>query len=171
MTTMLIMEFNLEGRSWWNYLTEDQRDLLSETEVLLRREQNIGEGVFHDYAFVVFPAAKAYEGFLKRLFYDLKLIDGRQFNGNHFRIGRALNPSLPVRFRGRNWVYGRLIDYCQGEDLPDHLWEAWRESRNLLFHWFPKHENFITLPQAEHRIQLIVSAIDRSFTECKIKKT
>ncbi len=163
-------DFNLEAKGWWTYLTEDQRDLLSETEVLLKREQNIGEGVFHDYAFVVFPAAKAYEGFLKKLFFDLKLIDSRQFQGNHFRIGRALNPSLPMRFRGKNWVYGGLIELCSGEELPAKLWEAWRESRNLLFHWFPKHENFITLPEAEKRINLIIVAIDLSFAQCMIAK-
>jgi hypothetical protein len=163
-------DFNLEAKLWWSYLTEDQRDLLSETEILLKREQNIGEGVFHDYAFVVFPAAKAYEGFLKKLFFDLNLIDTRQYYGNHFRIGRALNPSLPVRFRGKNWVYGRLSEQCEGEDLPAHLWEAWRQSRNLLFHWFPKHENFINLPEARKRVELIVTAIDRSFSECKVKK-
>lgn len=161
-------DFNLEGKTWWNYLTEDQRDLLSQTEVLLKREENIGEGLFHDYSFIVFPAAKAYEGFLKKLFFDLRLITPRQFHGQHFRIGKALNPSLPARFRGRDWVYGGLIEFCHGEALPAALWEAWVQSRNLLFHWFPKHENFVNLPEAKRRVGLIVTAIDMSFAQCKV---
>ncbi len=162
------MEQDLELKKWWTYLTEDQRDLMSQSAVLLKREENIGEGVFHDYAFVVFPAAKAYEGFLKRLFYDLGLITSQQYNGNYFRIGRAINPNLPVRFRGKHWIYAALMEYCQGEDLSLKLWNVWRESRNLLFHWFPKHKNFITLPEARNRVELIIEGIDIAFTECKI---
>lgn len=161
------MQSKLPSRVWWNYLTENQRDLLSQSQILFEREERDNRDHFHDYAFALFPAAKAYEGFLKKLFYDLGVITNEQYNSNHFRVGRALNPDLPVRFRGRDWVYDRLGIYCNKE-TPNMLWDTWRRSRNLVFHWFPRHKNFVTLAQARERYQMILSAIDLAFTECKI---
>lgn len=159
---------SLRTKPWWKYLAENQRDLLEQSSILLRREEIEGGSTFHDYAFVVFPAAKAYEGFLKKLFFDLGLIDERQFESNHYRIGKSLNPELPVKFRGNNWVFGRLIEISHDKNLPLVLWETWKESRNLLFHWFPKHENFISLPQAREKMEMIIKAIDKAFTESNI---
>ena len=71
------MDNSLEKKLWWNYVHEDLRELLLESVFLIK---NVGEWeksltgekyVFHDYSFIVFPAAKAYEGFLKTLFLDL----------------------------------------------------------------------------------------------------
>ncbi len=157
----------MKNKSWWNYLSEDQQDLLEESAVLLEREEQHGPDIFHDYAFIVFPAAKAYEGFLKKLFLDLGFIGLEQYEGDHFRIGKALNPSLPARFQNEDWAWEKLANFCQGEELPQLLWDTWKESRNLIFHWFPKHENFISLFEAKDRINMIVEAIDRSFLKCK----
>ncbi len=161
------MSNNLQTKVWWNYLTENQRDLLSQSQILLEREEKYGRDHFHDYAFALFPAAKAYEGFLKKLFYDLRIITSEQYNSNHFRVGRALNPDLPVRFRGYDWVYDSLSIYCSKE-TPNMLWDTWRRSRNLVFHWFPRHKNFVTLTQAKERYQMILEAIDLAFAECKM---
>lgn len=155
----------LRNKLWWGYLEENQRDLLEQAGILLEREEQ-AEGLFHDYAFIVFPAAKAYEGFLKKLFLDLGLIDQQQYESNHFRIGRALNPDLPQRFRDRDWVWQALTQLCQ-PGLPAFLWETWKSCRNLLFHWFPKHKNFITLEGAKGGLDLLIEAIDRAFAECK----
>ena len=62
----------------WNYLDEHIKGLLEDGEALLddvkTHEKNIS-----DYSYLVFPFSKAYEGFLKKLFLDLKLIDKGQF--------------------------------------------------------------------------------------------
>lgn len=158
----------LKKKGWWEYLDESQQELLEESLMLLEREEREDKIQFHDYAFVVFPAAKAYEGILKKLLLDLKLIQKRQYLSNHFRIGRALNPNLPVRYRS-DWVWGKLAESCGGESLPNFLWDTWKESRNLVFHWFPDHKNSITLPEAKMRIELIISAVDRAFEECKVR--
>ena len=118
--------------------------------------------------FVVFPAAKAYEGFLKKLFLDLKFITEEDYYGKHFRIGKALNPSLPKELR-REGVYDKIVQFCQGHTLADKLWDTWRLSRNLTFHWFPNEKNAITLTEAGERIEMIIGAIDEAFKECKIK--
>jgi hypothetical protein len=164
----------LENRPWWSYLGEDLQKLISTSEFIYRVVESWGADLpggknkFDDYSFVVFPAAKAYEGFLKKLFFDLKFITEEDYYGKHFRIGKALNPSLPKELR-REGVYDKIVQYCGGTQLADDLWEAWRLSRNLTFHWFPNEKNAITLTEAGERVEMIVHAIDVAFEGCKIK--
>lgn len=164
-----LFKVNLEQaktKPWWNYLIENQKDLLEQSFILLGREEK-GNDNFHDYAFIIFSAAKAYEGFLKSLFLDLGLIDEYFYSNKHFRIGKALNPNLPEKYRGDGWVFGKLENFCQGRKLPDYLWEVWIECRNLVFHWFPGHKNFISLEDAKRKLQKIVEAMDMAFESCK----
>ena len=157
---------DLKTRHWWEYIGKDLQDLLLESNLLLAKMQEYKED-FGDYSFVVFPAAKAYEGFLKKLFLSLGLITEEDYYGKHFRIGKALNPSLPKELEKEN-VYGKLVQFCQSHTLADKLWETWRLCRNLTFHWFPNEKNAITLPEAGERIEMIIDSIDEAFTECKI---
>ncbi len=126
-----------------------------------------GERKFDDYAFIVFPAAKAYEGFLKKLFLDLGFISEEDYFGKHFRIGKSLNPSLPKELR-KNEVYGKIVNYCGGKKLADNLWDTWRICRNLTFHWFPNEKNTTTYQEAVDRVNMIIQAIEESFRECKV---
>lgn len=164
---------NLDEKPWWSYIEGDLQELLDEAHLLLKTLVGMGADLpggkreFHDYSFVVFPAAKAYEGFLKKLFLDLGFITEEDYNGKHFRIGKALNPSLEKEIR-RLGVYDKIVKYCQGHELADRLWQTWKISRNLTFHWFPNEKNAISLKEAEDRILMIVEAIDQSFKECQI---
>lgn len=164
----------LEKRTWWSYLGEDLQKLLMTSEFLYKVVESWGADLpggkreFNDYSFVVFPAAKAYEGFLKKLFLDLKFITEEDYYGKHFRIGKALNPSLSKELRG-DGVYDKIAEYCHGPELADKLWEAWKLSRNLTFHWFPNEKNAITLPEAGERIEMIINVIDEAFVGCNIK--
>jgi hypothetical protein len=164
----------LETKSWWGYLGEDLQKLLTTSEFIYRVVESWGADLpggkreFDDYSFVVFPAAKAYEGFLKKLFLDLKFITDEDYYGKHFRIGKALNPSLPKELRHEG-VYDKIVEYCQGHVLGDKLWDTWRLSRNLTFHWFPNEKNAITLIEAGERIEMIIGAIDEAYKECKLK--
>ena len=164
----------LESRSWWGYLGEDLQKLLATSEFIYRVVESWGADLpggqkeFHDYSFVVFPAAKAYEGFLKKIFLDMRLISEEDYFGKHFRIGKALNPSLPKELK-KEGVYDKIVQRCQGRGLADKLWDTWRLSRNLTFHWFPNEKNTITLLEAGERIEMIITAIDEAFKECKIE--
>jgi hypothetical protein len=158
----------LPKKVWWNYLQEDLQELLTESFILLEKTRK-WRVKFHDYSFVVFPAAKAYEGFLKKFFLDTRLISRDDYFGKRFRIGKSLNPSLDKKHQDEGWVYDDLSKYCQGRKLPDLLWDTWKESRNLIFHWFPNELNAITLDQAEERINMIINAIDAVFKECNFK--
>lgn len=164
---------DIKKRVWWSYLGEDLQELLSASEFVFKEVKSWGGDLpggrreFHDYSFVVFPAAKAYEGFLKKMFLDLNFITEEDYYGKHFRIGKALNPSLPKDLR-REGVYDKIVHYCQGADLAEKLWETWKLSRNLTFHWFPNEKNAISLEEAGVRIEMIFEAIDQSFKECRI---
>lgn len=162
------MDFRLENKFWWGYLHEDLQELLNES-VMLYDIVGKWEQKFHDYSFVVFPAAKAYEGFLKKVFLDLGFITKEDFYGKRFRVGKALNPSLDKKYVSEN-VYNKIVDFCKGPKLADTMWETWRSSRNLLFHWFPEEKNAISFNEAGGKINLIVSAMDLVSREFKIDK-
>src|SRR3972149_7584009 len=153
---------DLEKKVWWDYVHEDIKELLIQSVLLVdtadKWEANFtetfGRGTlkkegFHDYSFIVFPAAKAYEGFLKKLFLDMGFIGPDDYYGKHFRVGKALNPSLEKELREREGVYDKIVESCGGEGLAENMWNCWKRCRNLLFHWFPNEKNAITLDEAK----------------------
>jgi len=163
------MNKDLTHYPWWSYLEKDQQILLSQSFELLEKEKkNEIKGV-RDYSFIVFPAAKAYEGFLKKLFYDTGLISKNDYRDERFRIGRALNPSLS-RNHWAGSVYERLKSFCGGEALPFGLWQAWKKGRNLLFHYFKGDKNMIAIDEAEKRLMMIQKAIGAGFNQCRPEK-
>jgi hypothetical protein len=163
------VKIDLTEKPWWNYLEDDLRELLKQSfllaDIFAERKQD-----FHDYAFIIFPAAKGYEGFLKKLFLDMGFISEADYSGKFFRLGKALNPSLEKKHRNDSWVYEKLTNYCGGsQTLPDQLWQAWREGRNLVFHWFPNEKRALDFTEAQERLLMIVAAMDAAFASCKIK--
>lgn len=168
------MKFNLEKRVWWDYAEEDLRELLEASEFLLKVVKSWGADLpggreeFHDYSFCVFPAAKAYEGYLKKIFLDMGFINEKDYFGKYFRIGRALNPSLGKKFRGKESVYNQIVKHCGGKSLANTLWEAWRKGRNLVTHWFPNEKNALSFSEAKDRVNMILNAMDAIFKECKV---
>lgn len=161
------MKANLEKHNWWSYIHSDLKDLIRESSILINEVEH-WEVKFHDYAFIIFPAAKAYEGFLKTIFYDMGLISDKDYFGKRFRVGKALNPALEKKYREKEGVYDRLTDFCDGKELPDVLWDTWKEGRNLLFHWFPNERNAIDFQEAKEIFNKILMAMDLAFVGCKI---
>lgn len=168
------MHASLTDHKWWNYITEDLQELFKQSvllvEVIEKRAIDMPshKPEFHDYSFLVFPAAKAYEGFLKKLLFDMGFISDKAFYGKRFRIGKALNPFLEDKYR-KFGVYDKLTDYCQGTELPDLMWDTWIKGRNQLFHWFPNERNAIVFDEAKDILKQIFSTMDKAFEECKIK--
>lgn len=162
------MDFSLEKKNWWEFLEKDLQGLLSEATLLVEKV-SLWDEKFHDYSFVVFPAAKAYEGFLKRLFLERGFISEDDYYGKRFRVGKALNPSLERRLRAKESVYDKIVQFCGGKDLADKMWNTWKVCRNLLFHWFPNERNAISFDQAKGKVVLIIETIDAAFMDCKIE--
>jgi hypothetical protein len=164
-------ESSLHNRVWWGYLEEDLQELLKQSFLLVEIVDARGEGAsshkpeFHDYSFVVFPAAKAYEGFLKKIFMDRGFITSEDYYGKYFRIGKALNPGLDRKMYGQN-VYDKIVKFCGTNSLADRLWETWKDCRNILFHWFPKEQNAIDFKESKARIEKIIYTMDETYGVC-----
>ncbi|OGG00225.1 hypothetical protein A2Y99_03360 [Candidatus Gottesmanbacteria bacterium RBG_13_37_7] len=154
---------------FWNYLSENQKDLIEESfELLNQAKERTGYDI-SDYSYLVFPVAKAYEGFLKQLFLDLGFINLTQYESDHFRIGKALNPNLEKKYRDQS-VYDKIRYKCHAEDLAIELWICWKIGRNQLFHYFPHNLKAISLNEAETIITRIISVMEIAVSQCGINK-
>ncbi|HCC84922.1 MAG TPA: hypothetical protein DEP87_04550 [Candidatus Pacebacteria bacterium] len=150
---------------WYLYLTLWQRELVDTSDQL----REIFEARFHqgeilpDYGFLVFPLAKAYEGFLKKFFLDLGLIDLESYNSRKFRIGRAFNPDVRHGQRDLLWIYDDVSRACEPE-IARQLWQAWLDGRNQVFHYFPDEKGKLNFDQASAKIKTLKAAMDRATT-------
>ncbi len=140
----------------WIYLDNDLKGLVLDGEELLEDVKR-HEKTISDYSYLVFPFSKAYEGFLKRLFLDLKLIDKADFYGDSIRIGRILNPSFKHE---KASVYNALHKHLPDRDLSEHLWTVWRNGRNLVFHYYPHNFRKLTYREAENLVGDIIGAME-----------
>jgi len=139
------------------YLPPPQKNLLIDVQTIMSYLQ---KNSINDYSFLVAPAAKAYEGYLKDFFLKVGLIDQRQHSSTRFRVGKTLNPSL--RFK-RFSVFQKLANvHSDGEELAEILWDGWKFARNEILHYFPKNLKKLTLNEAKDRIALILNAIIQS---------
>ncbi len=121
------------------------------------------EGIqFPDYSFVVFPMAKAYEGFLKQYLLNMHLLSLEQYHDRRFRIGRALNPDLRHNQRDEQWLYDDIVQLCS-ENVGRVLWNTWLQCRNRVFHYFPASEHVLNLDQAGEYLVLLISAMIEAY--------
>lgn len=143
----------------WGYIPGEIQGLIEDGEHLLM-ECLAYSGKVSDYSYVVFPFAKAYEGFLKRLFLDLELINEEDFYGEAIRIGRILNPI----FKDKDYsVYTKLKQYGpDGEKAADKLWDIWKEGRNQVFHYFPHNFRRLSESEAERIVKEFIDAMNFS---------
>lgn len=171
---------DVEKTNWWAYMDEPMHDLVKQSFTLLSISQtpnpktqinsnnsNSQIPTQHDYGFIVFPMAKAFEGFLKKLFYNLEVISKQQYMGDRFRIGKALNPNLPKRYQ-HDWVFDKLTDYCGGTHTPLLLWEAWKQCRNAVFHYYPDHARLTTREEAHEKLNMITEAMAKTLAGCRV---
>lgn len=156
-----LLDFSSEA--WYHYLADWQRQLVSVTEKLVTQHQ-AKKDYLVDYSFLVFPISKAYEGFLKKFLFDLKLIDQHTYEGRRFRIGRALNPDVVFSQRDEYWLYDEVAQVCSPQ-IASKLWDAWLHCRNRVFHYFPKEKSLITFQQALEKIEKLSKAM-RSAVSC-----
>lgn len=176
---------NYQSKPWFRFLDHSMRDLASTSYILLNqfterphsrdnidalriRDDTASRSLIHDFSFIVFPLAKAYEGFLKKWLFANHLIDENDYLSDHFRLGKALNPSLEKRFRDRDYVYDKIVANCSDPHLADRLWDAWKQCRNLVFHYFPNHQHFLsTAAEAQARLDQLDSVMSAAL-ETKI---
>lgn len=142
----------------FNYLTPEQRGLVFDCEKLIQQAKERPQEI-SDYSYIVFPLAKMYEGFLKKLLLDLGIINHEQYVSDHFRIGKALNPNLPQHLKLES-VYDRVCTHFEGDFIANSLWQEWKKGRNLLFHYFPHDLHRIDFLEAQKIARSMISVME-----------
>lgn len=155
------------GSALWNYLSPEQRQLASDGQLLVEDRKLHPQERLSDYSYLVFPFAKLYEGFLKQLFRDLGIIEERDYRSDHFRIGKALSANLVGRLGSRS-AYGQLEKRFDRE-LAEKLWHTWKESRNLVFHYFPHNYRALSQGRAEELIALTIEAMEEAVQRTQVR--
>ncbi len=151
----------------WRYLSPNQQSLLDDGFFLLEDSKRHRDAEPTDYSYLVFPFAKLYEGFLKQLFLDTNVIDAREYISDRFRIGKALSPHLVTRLRERS-AYGQLSTKY-GDEFAESLWFAWKNGRNLVFHYFPHNYRALSYEKAEETIRLLLETMDAAVIKTGVR--
>ena len=152
---------------FWFYLSKNQKDLINEGLYLMNDVIKNHAYYFKDYSFLVFPFAKAYEGFLKQLFLDVKFISHLDYISDHLRLGKLLSPNL-VKKLGERSLYKKIKEKA-GQDLADKIWNAWKLGRNQVFHYYPHNLKALTFSQAEGIIDNMLSVMEESYGKLRVK--
>lgn len=150
---------------FWQYLSKPQQNLILEGDYLLNNVIRQIPYVFQDYSFLVFPYAKAYEGYLKKIFYDAGFISHLDYISDHLRLGKLMSPNIAERL-GERSLYKKIRDHVDA-DLADMVWDAWRLGRNEIFHYFPHNLRSISITQAEEIVDQLVRTMQKTYIGLK----
>lgn len=156
-------------REFWQYLPKEQQDLLLQGDYISGEIVQRQKHSFKDYSFLVFPYAKAYEGFLKQIFKDIGFISHLDYISDHLRLGKLMSPNLADRLGDRS-LYRKVVK-ASSQDLADRIWEAWKVGRNQVFHYFPHNLKALSFEEAEKLINTIVSTMQESYIHLYVPTT
>ena len=120
-----------------------------------------------DYAFIVFPAARAYEGYLKLLFKHLGVLQEEHYRSKHFRIGRSFNPDIKMHLRDEVWVYDD-VSLKTSEEIARRLWQMWLSARNHLFHYFPDDRYEVNYGEAKILVEDLIAVMEDALRSDRI---
>ncbi len=153
--------------AFWGYLSQTQKDLILEGDYLMNdiiRHQNYQ---FKDYSFLIFPYAKAYEGYLKQLFKDIDFISHLDYISDHLRLGKLMSPNLMGRL-GERSLYKKIQEKISVE-LADKIWQTWKIGRNQVFHYFPHNIKAVSFEEAEKIINAIIQTMEEAYQKLKVQ--
>lgn len=160
-----MVQISENERKFWSYLSQSQKDLISEGEYLMNDIIRDGASNFKDYSFLIFPFAKAYEGFLKQLFRDVRFISRLDYISDHLRLGKLMSPHLVDRL-GDKSLYQK-IQVAVSAELADKIWETWRIGRNQIFHYFPHNLKAVSFIEASNIIERILDTMEEAYEKIK----
>ncbi len=150
---------------FWEYLSQNQKDLVLEGNFLMNDVIKHTDYVFKDYSFLIFPYAKAYEGYLKKLFLDLKYISHLDYISDHLRLGKLMAPQL-VDHLGERSLYKQIKEHSTKETA-DMIWDTWRVGRNQVFHYFPHNTRYVTFEEASSTVNRIIMTMKEAHEKLK----
>jgi hypothetical protein len=164
---MALSFYPISTASWYMDLPTDLQKLIRQSYELFQREVRMSSHFF-DYSFILFPIAKAYEGYLKKFLHDQQMITLATYQSKRFRIGRSLNPDIRGDQRDEWWLYDDLVALC-GEELARDVWSGWIECRNHIFHYYVGSTNNFTLTQVQKKVELL-TYIFAELHSCSLEK-
>jgi hypothetical protein len=145
----------------WSYLSQTQKDLIDEGQYLMNEVIQDHAYQFKDYSFLIFPFAKAYEGFLKQLFKDVGFISHLDYISDHLRLGKLLSPHLIGKLGDRSLFEKIRIDGSR--ELADRIWKTWKLGRNEIFHYFPHNVRAVTFDEANTTVSDILETMEVAY--------
>ena len=151
---------------FWAYLSQNQKDLILEGNFLMNDIIRHNDYAFKDYSFLIFPYAKAYEGYLKKLFLDLGFLSHLDYISDHLRLGKLMAPQL-VDHLGERSLYKKIKEQTTKETA-DMIWETWKVGRNQVFHYFPHNTKQVTFEEAEATVNRIITTMEVAYEKLKI---
>jgi hypothetical protein len=150
---------------FWAYLSRPQQNLILEGNYLLNNILKQNTYIFQDYSFVVFPYAKAYEGYLKKVFYDAGFLSHLDYISDHLRLGKLMSPNIADRL-GERSLYTKMRTNIN-QEVADLVWDAWKLGRNEIFHYFPHNLRSVSITQAEAIIHQLIQAMQQTYQGLK----
>lgn len=153
-------DLSFEETLWYGLLSSHGQRLVRLSSYLYEREVRLHTNL-SSYSFVVFPMAKAYEGFLKTYLHEMQILPKAGYEDHKFRIGRAMNPDISERHKDEWWLYDDLERVCS-RDVARGLWDAWIECRNRLFHFYFDDEVPLPLPIAKKKLLQMHVAMEKA---------
>lgn len=155
------------GSLLFQYMSPEQRGLIADGNALIEDRYSNPHREVSDYSYIVFPYAKAYEGFLKQLFRDLKIISPDQYASDHYRLGKALSPNMVGRL-GDLSAYRHIVKRY-GSILADELWRTWKEGRNLVLHYFPHNFRKLSFSEATALTERITQTMEKAVKVTRVR--
>lgn len=152
----------------FEFLLPEQRDNIQDSLTLLdhfahphsHSQENLLE--LEDYAFVVFPTARAYEGFLKLFFRHLGVLQEEHYQSRNFRVGRSFNPDIKMHLRDNVWIYDDVAR-ATSDEIARRLWQMWLSGRNHLFHFFPDERYQVNYGEAKDLVEGLIQVMEDAF--------
>ena len=155
-------------KEFWEYLSQPQKDLILEGQYLMNDVIKTNSYQFKDYSFLVFPFAKAYEGFLKQIFKDAGLISHLDYISDHLRLGKLLSPQLADRLGERSLYY--QVRTKSSEELAVKIWQTWKIARNELFHYFPHNLKALEFRNVEEIVNTMLKVMEETYSAFRKQK-
>src|SRR3989344_7364273 len=164
----ILMDYLINKESqFWSYLSQGQKDLLDEGLYLMDDIIRDQAYQFKDYSFLVFPFAKAYEGFLKQIFKDKGLISRLDYISDPLRLGKLMSPNLIIKL-GDKSLYKKIQEQYS-QELAEKVWNIWKNGRNQIFHYFPHNLKAISFSDSRTICMDIIRTMEEVFQKLNIK--
>ncbi len=148
------------GQNAYSFLDDSQRRLLLDSLLIKTIFTNsdydrIVNVLLSDFSVVVFPSAKAFEGYIKKLLLTIGLITEKEIKEDPYKsiIGRILN--------GKE-IKKKLLDKKRGRNIPKLLAVQWELCRNIILHYDLDQPEIIKKEEAFKKIEDIYEVIKKS---------